>query len=205
MVSEIGYETDGTINDFSSQKEKDPFFSIGIRWQPKGVLDLNLNYEDHYYGDFISASAIFDKNHLLVSLIYDQEVTTDRDEDIRNITATPGTPSAPTQNDASETFLQKTTTGTAVYSYDRGKITIEARLDERITEDQISLGSRPNEEISEVRIAWDHQLTRRHNLLLGFKQRNRNVSNTRKDYESYVSLRINYEVNSTLSGGFYVN
>ena len=204
-TSEIGYEANQTDDGFTTDKENGSFFSVGLRWLPKGELELNLNFEDHYYGDFISTDIHYKKNRLAFALTYDQEVTTDRDEDIRNITGTPGNPTSPTQTSSTDSFLQKTIATTTTYSYERGKIVFLARFDDRETENQLSFTARPQEELVEYRIDWHHLLTRRSTLTFGIFQRSREVTGGRDDKDLVVSAALEYKINATISGNFYLN
>lgn len=205
MTSRIGYEEDKTDNQSATLKNSDAFFSIGLRWFPKGVLNLSLNYEDHYYGDFLSINASYQKQRFLFTLSYDQEITTDREQDLRNIGSTTNTPIAPTENDSSDIFLQETTAATVDYSYPRGTITIQARYDQQTTESDFALLQLTDEDITEFQVSWDHQLTRRYSIVNRLRQRDRDVSGGRQNQDLYLSSRLNYEVNPSVSASLYIN
>lgn len=204
-VAELGYETNDTDDGLTTETDKGAFFSAGIRWFPRGTMTLSLNYEDHWYGDFLSANIAYQKNRLAFTLTYDQEITTQQEQDISNLTAAPGNVTSPVQTNSTDTFLQKTLAATARYTYGRGKLTLEGRQDDRETENIRSLVTRPQEELTEVNLDWEHDLTRRHTLTLSLFQRDREVRGGRSNKDYIATVTLAYQLNSAFKGTFYIN
>jgi len=204
-VAEIGYETSDVDDGLTTEADNGSFFSTGVRWFPQGKVTISLNYENHYYGDFLSADVAYQKNRFAFALTYDQEVTSQQDQDISNLTATPGSVNSPVQTNSTDTFLQKTFSSTTTYTYRRGKLALGARFDDRETENTNSLAARPPEELTEITADWEHNLTRRHTLSLSLFQRNRDVRGGRSDKDSVATASFAYELNTSLSGTFYLS
>ncbi len=204
-VAEIGYETNDTDDGLTTETDNGFLYSAGFRWFPQGNVTISLNYEDHWYGDFLSADVAYEKNRFAFTFTYDQEVTSQQDQDISNLTAAPGNVTSPVQTNSTDTFLQKTLAVTARYTYGRGKLTLEGRQDDRETENIRSLVTRPQEELMEVNLDWEHNLTRRHTLTLSFFQRDREVRDGRSNKDYIATVTLAYQLNSALKGTFYLN
>ncbi|MDF1819127.1 MAG: TIGR03016 family PEP-CTERM system-associated outer membrane protein [Immundisolibacteraceae bacterium] len=204
-VAEIGYETNDTDDGLTTETDNGFLYSAGFRWFPQGNATISLNYEDHWYGDFLSADIAYQKNRFAFTLTYDQEVTTQQDQDISNLTAAPGSVTSPVQTSSTDTFLQKTFSTTATYTYGRGKIALEGRFDDRETENSGSIVARPPEELTEINLDWEHDLTRRHTLSVSLFQRDRDVGSGRSDEDSIATVTFGYELNASLSGTFYLS
>jgi hypothetical protein len=204
-VAEVGYETNDIDDGLTTETDNGFLYSAGFRWFPQGNVSISLNYEDHWYGDFLSADVAYQKNRLAFSFTYDQEVTSQQDQDISNLTVAPGTVSSPVQTNSTDTFLQKTFTATARYTYGRGILTLEGRQDDRETENTRSLVARPQEELTEINLDWDHDLTRRHSLSLILSHNDRKVSGSSSNKDFRASITLAYQLNTSLSGTFYLS
>ena len=205
-VSEIGYESDEFDNVLFTRSDSGSIFIAGLTWLRKGEVTINLNYENHYYGNFGSGSVYFKRSRMAYKLSYTEDVTTDLDQDIGNLTGGGDSIPSPVEGDSTGIFLQKTFQASATYFYERGSIDLGARLDKRRNGTNLFIPGRlinPDEDFLELNANWSHQLTLRHVLTMGILKRDRDVSRGSHDKDYIFNTALDYQINPMLSGKFF--